>query len=185
MLSDLCNAGVVYEHCEVLCEMCTHSRAPHLHVCKCIHMYIQMYLLCLRGRVSCEATGSEVGDDLGDRERYGGIRVQRREQRGEEGGRVGTVNGEESCFHLCHHHLTEREELSTQAISVKVEVRLTCWSVELPAAVQQRPQSLPSVASTVAILPHLAGHCHPNGDMALFYDQVVTLCMHTGLSILM
>lgn len=38
------------------------------------------YLVCLREGVSAEATGSEVGGDLGDRERYRGVRVQRREQ---------------------------------------------------------------------------------------------------------
>lgn len=134
--------------------------------------------------MSCEATGSEVGDDMGDRERYGGIRVQRSEQRGKEGGRVGTVNGEESCFHLCRHHITERRTLYTSHFSEAV--RLTCWRLELPAAVQQRPQSLPSAASIVVILPHLAGHCHPNGDVVVFSG---TSCdcvyVHTGPSILM
>lgn len=39
-----------------------------------------VYLVCLREGVSGEATGSEVGDDLGDRERCHGVRVQWREQ---------------------------------------------------------------------------------------------------------
>lgn len=45
----------------------------------CLQRY-RYYLVCLREGVSAEATGSEVGGDLGDRERCRGVRVQRREQ---------------------------------------------------------------------------------------------------------
>ena len=60
--------------------------------------------------MSSEASGCEVGGDLGEREGSLWVREHSGQQLRQEGGRVGVVYCQHSTLHLCHGHLTVGED---------------------------------------------------------------------------